>query len=393
MSANATRFAGDTSVHTPHFLRTAERYVANLRAEERVGLYQKPLDHHAGHPSFFRTLYQALNILQAMELPAGARVAEVGSGSGWLTELLAGLGYEVWALDPAAEMLAVARDRVRSFLEHHRFPPPYRVRFVCASLEACPLPDESVDAVLFHEALHHLPDENRALAECHRILTPGGVVGVSGESCWVPGNAEQEAFWQAEMDRFGTLESPFTFEYLHAKLREHGFADVRRYHGINRLVPVEQEGLPVKHLATQPAECFNNVTARKPCPADTTIDPKAHPHATIRLVQVERSPDGGEARVGMRLANTGRVTWVHEAPHAGYVTVALQARASERKPVAEGWPRARLPRSVRPGEEIELRHTWCLDPAVGGATWYADLVCEGRYWFSERGTTPVPVRF
>src|SRR5205823_3845932 len=139
--------------------------------------------------------------------------------------------------------------------------------------------------------------------------------------------------------------------------------------------PVEQGGLPVKQLATQPAECFNNVTARKPCPADTTIDPKAHPHATIRLVQVERSPDGREVRVGMRLANTGRVTWVHEAPHAGYVTVALQARAAEGKPVGEGWPRARLPHPVRPGEEIEVRHTWYLDPAVGGATWYLDLVC------------------
>jgi demethylmenaquinone methyltransferase/2-methoxy-6-polyprenyl-1,4-benzoquinol methylase len=39
-----------------------------------------------------------------------------------------------------------------------------------------PLDDDSVDAVVCVDALHHLPDRDRALAECNRVLAPGGVL-------------------------------------------------------------------------------------------------------------------------------------------------------------------------------------------------------------------------
>ena len=37
-----------------------------------------------------------------------------------------------------------------------------------------PLPDSSVDAVISQEALLHVPDKGRTLAEAYRILKPGG---------------------------------------------------------------------------------------------------------------------------------------------------------------------------------------------------------------------------
>jgi len=44
------------------------------------------------------------------------------------------------------------------------------------SSSALSLPDRSVDMVFCHQTFHHLIDQNRALAEFHRVLKPGGLL-------------------------------------------------------------------------------------------------------------------------------------------------------------------------------------------------------------------------
>jgi SAM-dependent methyltransferase len=391
-AAQPTRFVGNTTRDYQRYLRTAQEYVVNLRGDESLGLYQKPCDWNTGHPTFFQEIYQVLNILRSMALPPGARVAEIGSGAGWLTEMLLGLGYEVWAVEPSEEMLAVARQRVDSYMRHHRFPAPYKVRFFCESIENCTLPDDSVDAVLFHESLHHVIDEDRTLSECRRVLRPGGVLGTSGESNWQPGNREQEAFWEAEMARFGTLESPFTYEYLHRKLVEHGFTDVTRYHGINLNVPVSQENATIKQLANYPAQSLNNITARKPLGVPSTTDPGTVAHAAISVLSARLTPDRRQVRLRVRLHNSGRVAWAPDAAQGGYVTVALCGKGGRGSQMVEAVPRARLPRPVLPGQEIEVEHVYALPAGADDLAWSVDLVNEHRYWFSAQGSAPAPVR-
>jgi ubiquinone/menaquinone biosynthesis C-methylase UbiE len=52
-----------------------------------------------------------------------------------------------------------------------------------AACDAAELPfaDESFDLVLGHAVLHHLPDLDRAFAELHRVLAPGGTLFFAGE--------------------------------------------------------------------------------------------------------------------------------------------------------------------------------------------------------------------
>jgi ubiquinone/menaquinone biosynthesis C-methylase UbiE len=52
-----------------------------------------------------------------------------------------------------------------------------------AACDAAELPfeDESFDLVLGHAVLHHLPDLDRAFAEFHRVLKPGGTLFFAGE--------------------------------------------------------------------------------------------------------------------------------------------------------------------------------------------------------------------
>jgi SAM-dependent methyltransferase len=45
-------------------------------------------------------------------------------------------------------------------------------------LASCPLPSESLDAVVLLNVLEHIEDDRRALSEVHRILRPGGIAVV-----------------------------------------------------------------------------------------------------------------------------------------------------------------------------------------------------------------------
>src|SRR3954447_20657102 len=70
------------------------------------------------------------------------RVADVGAGTGKLTRVAVELGAEVVAIDPDPAMLAELRTQV------HGVP-----TFV-GSAERMPLPDASLDALLFGQAWH-----------------------------------------------------------------------------------------------------------------------------------------------------------------------------------------------------------------------------------------------
>jgi SAM-dependent methyltransferase len=263
--AGPTRFRSDASEDYLAFKDAAISYVANLAPGDRRGLVEKPLDWQPGHPSYFTAMLQLLGALQALGLPPGARIVEVGSGAGWTTEILASLWYRVDCVEPSREMIRVARRRVREYLrlrgnEHfHR-----RVTWQSATMEEARLEPASADAVIYFESFHHVVDEHAVLEQTLNALRPGGQIVILGDSNWIPGNAEQEAAWNAEMAAYGTLESPFTDGYLTWLLAEKGFVDVRRSHLVNGLVPTVREAEPVKNFALMDAAWVNLVIARKP---------------------------------------------------------------------------------------------------------------------------------
>ncbi|HEY1369718.1 MAG TPA: methyltransferase domain-containing protein [Gaiellaceae bacterium] len=53
-----------------------------------------------------------------------------------------------------------------------------RVEFAVADARDLELEDGSFDTVLFHTTLCHVPEPERALAEAHRVLRPGGTLVV-----------------------------------------------------------------------------------------------------------------------------------------------------------------------------------------------------------------------
>jgi len=110
-----------------------------------------------------------MTVEQAL-IKLGDSVLDVGCGTGEVTLRAKTHSREgkVYGIDPAPEMIAVARSKAaRKKLE---------VDFRVGVIEALPFPDASLDVVTSSLMMHHLPEDLkvRGLAEIYRVLKPGG---------------------------------------------------------------------------------------------------------------------------------------------------------------------------------------------------------------------------
>jgi ubiquinone/menaquinone biosynthesis C-methylase UbiE len=99
--------------------------------------------------------------------PAPRRILDVGCGTGYLLRELAArvpAAAELAGIDAAAAMIKTARAAARDD----------RLRFSAGVAERLPFPAETFDLVVTTTSFDHWADQQAGLAECARVLTPGG---------------------------------------------------------------------------------------------------------------------------------------------------------------------------------------------------------------------------
>ncbi|MFC4004705.1 class I SAM-dependent methyltransferase [Prauserella oleivorans] len=144
---------------------------------------------------------------------SGATVLEAGCGEGYGAALIAGHADAVVALDydePSTRHVA------------RRYP---GVGVVRGNLAHLPLAAASIDVVANFQVIEHLWDQAGFLAECHRVLRPGGrlLVTTPNRLTFTPGS-------DTPLNPYHTRElAPYELDEL---LREAGFA-VEILHGLH----------------------------------------------------------------------------------------------------------------------------------------------------------------
>ena len=100
-------------------------------------------------------------------VPEPRRILDVGCGTGYLLGQLAARAPQASALagiDPAPAMIVVATSAATDG----------RVRFVVGTAERLPWPDQKFDLVVSTTSFDHWADQRAGLAQCARVLAPGG---------------------------------------------------------------------------------------------------------------------------------------------------------------------------------------------------------------------------
>ena len=102
------------------------------------------------------------------DLQQDTPVADIGAGTGILTELLLKEGYTVYAVEPNSNMRAAAEAALGSYPNFSS---------VNGTGEATGLPDQSVSLITIAQAFHWM-DPVATRKECDRILLPGGNIAI-----------------------------------------------------------------------------------------------------------------------------------------------------------------------------------------------------------------------
>jgi SAM-dependent methyltransferase len=327
------------------------------------------------------------HMVERLGLGVRAQVLDVGCGPGWLSEYLARCGYWVTGVDISEDMIRVARERIAAVDEPIAESMNAVGEFHAMPVQEMPWTERFDGAVLF-DAMHHFHDELETLKVIQRTLVPGGRIFIH-EGVRPPPGSEAERNLIAEMETYGTLESPFDPEYLEQVLEQAGFFDITRFAAIDELFDVSRPKEAVQLLEHQLRyPDLNTVVARKPLAGQD-----GGAAFSARIVWKGASEwRAGELVLWLEVTNAGQAFWPSESifPYPEG-TVMVGAYLGEPGSRDVELPRTPLPHGIRPGETFPVAIVVPEPQLEGADRLTVDLVREGIAWFGELGSEPVVV--
>jgi arsenite methyltransferase len=198
------------------------------------------------------------------DLHPGETVLDLGSGGGidvLLSAKRVGPTGKVYGLDMTEEMLALA-------IKNRDDAGATNVEFLKGYIEEVPLPAGTVDVVISNCVINLSTDKARVFAEMHRVLRPGGRIGISD----VLADNELSPAQRAERGtHVGCIAGALSFGEYEAGLRAAGFENVS--------ITSTHESVPGMYSAI--------VKATKPSAANSAV--AAAEHTTRELPVMQKS--------------------------------------------------------------------------------------------------------
>ncbi len=341
-----------------------------------------------------RLLQAFLAVAEHLRAPQGARVLDLGGGPGWVSELLAKLGYAPVTLDLAPALLRIGRDR---FQREH-----LPGRLVCGDMTALPFPDGAFDAVVVIDALHHVPDVATVFREAYRVLGQGGRFLLAE-----PGEGHSEtAKSRGEMLEHGVAEREIHVFEAVSYARAAGFDGVALVpHHVPDVTLAPEDLRQALRAPTQDWRverdgqrlAFDDYLLRSMLAHPILVSVKGTrlldtraPRELRALVRPALRRTGARLHGVVEVENAGDTLWLRSAGEsAGHVRLGLQLMTPERRLLDQDFARGILREDVAPGGRAQVELDVVLPDAAAPYVVKLDLVDEHVCWFEDRGNRPV----
>jgi arsenite methyltransferase len=154
-----------------------------------------------------------------VDLQPGQTVLDLGSGGGidvLLSAKRVGLTGKVYGLDMTDDMLALAR-------QNQRKAGAANVEFLKGTIEAIPLPDQSVDVIISNCVINLSVDKDAVFRQAFRVLKPNGRFAVS--DVVIRGEVPADVYRSMEL-WVGCVAGALRDDEYASKLKDAGFVDV-----------------------------------------------------------------------------------------------------------------------------------------------------------------------
>ena len=116
----------------------------------------------------WNSYWRFIELVQTHFTSEGQRLLDFGCGTGFYSLIFARIGYEVFGFDIAPNNIAIANRLSEKYGLRHK------THFSVSTAETLDYEDEFFDVVTGINILHHV-DINSSVAECLRVLKPGGI--------------------------------------------------------------------------------------------------------------------------------------------------------------------------------------------------------------------------
>jgi 2-polyprenyl-3-methyl-5-hydroxy-6-metoxy-1,4-benzoquinol methylase len=348
-------------------------------------------------PETARHFYDFANMCVALALRADAKILDVGCGPGWVTEYFARLGYEMTGIDISEGLIQVARERAEGLAYQVDQETPLRCRFISHDIEAAPL-SEKFDAIICYDALHHFADEKSVFRNLAAMLEIGGVLFIV-EGHKPPSGSPTEIELRGFMEKYNTLESPFSSDYLRALIDWSGFTIVSDYVSVNglfeRKILTNDEGdlsLPLRSLDTD-YHYFTCMKVTDHGPGSSVPDSRSPGTLRARILARTSPPKtlaaGKAFKLPVTFINTGDTLWLTgQSVRNGLVMPGVKI-TDETGTMAGENHGPLLPRAVAPGRSLTLDLVINAPARPGTYSVKVDLVDQNVCWFEQKGSEPL----